>query len=242
MRISLFSALAVLSFGLIASQPAAASSYWTCMSPEFGCGSAGSPSGSSHNYRARERVYAGDTEGRVSNYRAKPRHVAERSERRAAPVRVASINPRSEEPRVTSDATEAPKRVASAEPRNEESSVATDASSSAPRAADAERTAAVRSAQSGMASYYGNESGSQTASGARFNAAGMTAAHRTLPFGTKVRVTNKSNGRSVVVTINDRGPFVRGRIIDLSTGAAGVIGMMGAGVAPVTVEVLASNG
>ncbi len=66
----------------------------------------------------------------------------------------------------------------------------------------------------------------------------MTAAHRTLPFGTQVRVTNKSNGRSVVVTINDRGPFVRGRIIDLSTGAAGVIGMMGAGVAPVTVEVL----
>ena len=93
-----------------------------------------------------------------------------------------------------------------------------------------------------MASYYGNESGSQTASGARFVASAMTAAHRTLPFGTKVRVTNKGNGRSVVVTINDRGPFVRGRIIDLSTGAAGVIGMMGAGVAPVTVEVLASNG
>jgi rare lipoprotein A len=75
-----------------------------------------------------------------------------------------------------------------------------------------------------MASYYGNESGSQTASGARFVASAMTAAHRTLPFGTKVRVTNKANGRSVVVTINDRGPFVRGRIIDQSTGAAGVIG------------------
>ena len=89
-----------------------------------------------------------------------------------------------------------------------------------------------------MASYYGNESGSQTASGARFNPSAMTAAHRTLPFGTKVRVTNKRNGRSVVVTINDRGPFVRGRIIDLSTGAAGVIGMRGAGVAPVSVEVL----
>jgi peptidoglycan lytic transglycosylase len=235
MRISLYSALAVLSFGLIASQPAAASSFWTCMSPEFGCGSAGSPSGSSHNYRAHERVYAGDSEDRASNYRGKPRHVAERAERRKAPVRVASLNPRSEERQVRSDATEAPKRVASIEPRNEESSVATNASSSAP---DAERTAAVRSAQSGMASYYGNESGSQTASGARFNAAGMTAAHRTLPFGTKVRVTNKSNGRSVVVTINDRGPFVRGRIIDLSTGAAGVIGMQGAGVAPVTVEVL----
>lgn len=240
MRISLYSALAVLSFGLIASQPAAASTFWTCMSPEFGCGSAGSPSGSNHNYRSRERVYAGDTEPRA--YRAKPRQVADRAERRAAPVRVASINPRSERRQVKSDATEAPKQVASVEPRNEGSSVATDASVRKPQAPDAERTAAVRSAQSGMASYYGNESGSQTASGARFVASAMTAAHRTLPFGTKVRVTNKANGRSVVVTINDRGPFVRGRIIDLSTGAAGVIGMMGAGVAPVTVEVLASNG
>jgi rare lipoprotein A (peptidoglycan hydrolase) len=241
MRISLYSALAVLSFGLIASQqPAAASTFWTCMSPEFGCGSAGSPSGSSHNYRSRERVYAGDTERQA--YRGKSRQTADRAERRAAPVRVASINPRSEQRQVKSDATEAPKKVASVEPRNEGSSVATDVSVRKPQAPDAERTAAVRSAQSGMASYYGNESGSQTASGARFVASAMTAAHRTLPFGTKVRVTNKANGRSVVVTINDRGPFVRGRIIDLSTGAAGVIGMMGAGVAPVTVEVLASNG
>jgi rare lipoprotein A len=241
MRISLYSALAVLSFGLIASQqPAAASTFWTCMSPEFGCGSAGSPSGSSHNYRSRERVYAGDTERQA--YRGKSRQTADRAERRAAPVRVASINPRSEQRQVKSDATEAPKQVASVEPRNEGSSVATDVSVRKPQAPDAERTAAVRSAQSGMASYYGNESGSQTASGARFVASAMTAAHRTLPFGTKVRVTNKANGRSVVVTINDRGPFVRGRIIDLSTGAAGVIGMMGAGVAPVTVEVLASNG
>jgi rare lipoprotein A len=66
----------------------------------------------------------------------------------------------------------------------------------------------------------------------------MTAAHRSLPFGTKVRVTNKRNGRSVVVTINDRGPFIRGRVIDLSRGAAQVIGMTGAGVAPVSLEVL----
>jgi len=95
-----------------------------------------------------------------------------------------------------------------------------------------------RSAHSGMASYYGSESGSRTASGARFNPGAMTAAHRTLPFGTKVRVTNRRNGRSVVVTINDRGPFIRGRIIDLSSGAAGVIGMRSSGVAPVSVEVL----
>lgn len=96
--------------------------------------------------------------------------------------------------------------------------------------------------QSGMASYYGSESGSKTASGARFNPGAMTAAHRSLPFGTKVRVTNKRNGRSVVVTINDRGPFIRGRIIDLSTGAAGVIGMRSSGVAPVSVEVLGRDG
>ncbi len=90
----------------------------------------------------------------------------------------------------------------------------------------------------GMASYYGSKSGSQSASGARINQSAMTAAHPSLPFGTKVRVTNQSNGRSVVVTINDRGPFVRGRVIDVSSGAAGVIGMKGAGVARVSLEVV----
>jgi rare lipoprotein A len=90
----------------------------------------------------------------------------------------------------------------------------------------------------GMASYYGSESGAQSASGARINPSAMTAAHPSLPFGTKVRVTNQGNGRSVVVTITDRGPFVRGRIIDVSSGAAGVIGMKDAGVARVSLEVV----
>jgi rare lipoprotein A len=89
---------------------------------------------------------------------------------------------------------------------------------------------------SGMASYYGNESGSRTASGQRFNQNAMTAAHRSLPFGTKVRVTH--GGQSVIVTINDRGPFVRGRVLDLSTGAARAIGLTGAGVGRVTAEVI----
>jgi rare lipoprotein A len=89
---------------------------------------------------------------------------------------------------------------------------------------------------SGMASYYGNESGSRTASGQRFNQNALTAAHRSLPFGTKVRVTH--GGRSVVVTINDRGPFVRGRVLDLSTGAARAIGLTGAGVGRITAEVI----
>lgn len=80
-------------------------------------------------------------------------------------------------------------------------------------------------AQSGGASWYG--SGHRTASGERFNPNGMTAAHRTLPFGTRVRVENTRTGRSVVVRINDRGPFVRGRIIDLSRGSARALGMGG---------------
>jgi rare lipoprotein A len=89
---------------------------------------------------------------------------------------------------------------------------------------------------SGMASFYGNESGSKTASGARFNQNAMTAAHRSLPFGTKLKVTH--GGRSVVVTINDRGPFIRGRVLDLSTGAARAVGLTGAGVGRVTAEVV----
>jgi rare lipoprotein A len=77
-----------------------------------------------------------------------------------------------------------------------------------------------------LASYYGQEfAGRRTASGERFNPNAMTAAHRTLRFGTRVRVTNSSNGRSVIVRINDRGPFVKGRAIDLSRAAARAIGM-----------------
>jgi rare lipoprotein A len=77
---------------------------------------------------------------------------------------------------------------------------------------------------SGLASVY---SGGQTASGERMNAGAMTAAHRTLPFGTNVTVVNSGNGRTVVVRINDRGPFVRGRVIDLSPAAARAIGVSG---------------
>jgi peptidoglycan lytic transglycosylase len=81
--------------------------------------------------------------------------------------------------------------------------------------------------QTGVASVYSTESGSKTTSGQKLNPAALTAAHRTLPLGSKVTVTNKSNGRSVVVTINDRGPFVRSRIIDVSPAAAQVLGFSG---------------
>jgi rare lipoprotein A len=88
----------------------------------------------------------------------------------------------------------------------------------------------------GIASFYGNESGRKTASGQRFNENDMTAAHRSLPFGTKLRVTHR--GRSVIVTVNDRGPFVRGRVLDLSKGAARAVGLTSSGVGHVTAEVL----
>ena len=87
-----------------------------------------------------------------------------------------------------------------------------------------------------MASFYGNKSGSKTASGQRFNQNAMTAAHRTLPFGTKLQVTH--GGRSVVVTINDRGPFIQGRVLDLSNGAARAVGLTSRGVGRVVAEVI----
>jgi rare lipoprotein A len=91
----------------------------------------------------------------------------------------------------------------------------------------------------GMASWYGpGFHGRQTANGERFNQNDLTAAHRSLPFGTKVRVTNMNNGRSVVVRINDRGPFVGGRAIDLSAAAARAIGLHNSGVGPVNLEIL----
>lgn len=97
----------------------------------------------------------------------------------------------------------------------------------------------VRIRLSGMASWYGpGFHGNRSASGERYNQNALTAAHRSLPFGTKVRVTNIRNGRSVVVRINDRGPHIRGRIIDLSAAAARIVGVMQSGVAPVRVEVM----
>jgi rare lipoprotein A len=93
--------------------------------------------------------------------------------------------------------------------------------------------------EAGMASYYGNEfHGRKTANGERFDQGKLTAAHRTMPFGTRVKVTNTQNGRSVVVRINDRGPFAKGRIIDLSSSAFKSIASINAGVVPVRVQVI----
>ena len=94
----------------------------------------------------------------------------------------------------------------------------------------------------GWASWYGpGFNGNKSASGERYNQNALTAAHRSLPFGTKVKVTNIRTGLSVVVRINDRGPYIRGRILDLSAAAARLLGLMQTGVAPVRVEVLSNQ-
>lgn len=99
----------------------------------------------------------------------------------------------------------------------------------------------VKYPQEGIASWYGKEyHGRTTASGERYDMMAMTAAHRTLPFGTRVRVTNLENGRQVTVRINDRGPFIRGRIIDLSYAAARRINMIRQGLVRVRVDIISS--
>lgn len=93
-----------------------------------------------------------------------------------------------------------------------------------------------RDATYGLASFYG--SGSRTASGEKFNPRDMTAAHRHLPFGTRVRVTDVKTGKSVMVRINDRGPFIAGRVVDVSPAAAEKLGMVGRGVAQVKLDLV----
>jgi rare lipoprotein A len=93
-----------------------------------------------------------------------------------------------------------------------------------------------KTASHGVASYY--TEGTKTASGEKFNPLEMTAAHPTLPFGTKLRVTNVASGRSVMVRVNDRGPYVQGRVVDVSYSAADALGMVGKGVAKVKLDVV----
>ena len=92
-------------------------------------------------------------------------------------------------------------------------------------------------AETGIASYYSYESGARRADGHRFRPLEVTCAHRRLPFGTVVRVTDRDTGRSIRCPIADRGPFIRGRIIDLSLGAARALGIVGRGIAHVRVSV-----
>ncbi|MGA2289235.1 MAG: septal ring lytic transglycosylase RlpA family protein [Bradyrhizobium sp.] len=99
-----------------------------------------------------------------------------------------------------------------------------------------QHAAGTRLASQGLASFYSE--GTRTSSGEKFDANELTAAHPTLPFGTRLRVTNVSTGRSVTVRVNDRGPFVRGRVVDVSYSAARLLGMVGDGVAKVKLDVV----
>lgn len=134
--------------------------------------------------------------------------------------------------------------AASAQPAT---SAAAPAATPAPAAAPAASTAAAPAAApsgdhqlAGVAAYYNSRlNGRKTASGQRFDNAALTAAHNTLPFGTRVKVTNTKNNRSVVVRINDRGPTTAGRIFDLSRAAAGRLGYVRSGLTEVKAEVVA---
>ena len=105
-----------------------------------------------------------------------------------------------------------------------------------PAVLNAHPAAKAHSSSDGLASFYNEDE--WTASGERFNTRAMTAAHPTLPFGTKLRVTNVTNGRSVVVRINDRGPYVPGRVVDLSESAAESLGMVERGIVKVKLDVV----
>ena len=235
MRTYILSALGALSLGLLTLSPASAENApWTCMSPAFACG--GAPVAKSYRTQefAGERTYRRQASGK-RNRVAKHADGVKRAERADKAVeKQAKVElPERKQTEATAKPEAQVKPQAATEPAKEKTI--------AERKVETETTYRTTSSQTGQASYYGYGAGSQTASGARFNPNAMTAAHRTLPFGTKVRVTNKRNGKTVVVTINDRGPFIRGRIIDLSTAAAGVIGMRSSGVAPVLVERIAVN-
>ncbi len=236
MRTYIFSAVATLTLGLLMVGPASAENApWTCMSPAFACG--GAPVAKS--YRTQE--FAGERKSR-RQASSKRNRVAKKDDgvKRAARADKTADRKQAKVELPERKQVEAPaKPEAQAKPQTQ--GATEPAKDKTVAKVETEKSYRTTSTQTGQASYYGYGAGSQTASGARFNPNAMTAAHRTLPFGTKVRVTNKRNGKTVIVTINDRGPFIRGRIIDLSTAAAGVIGMRSSGVAPVLVERIATN-
>jgi rare lipoprotein A len=233
MRSYIYSAVATLTLGLLTLGPASAENApWTCMSPAFACG--GAPVAKTYRTQefAGERTYrrqASSKRNRVAKHDDGVKRADKTADQKKAKVEL----PERKQVEAPVKPQALAKPQAATEPANDKTV--------AERTVETEKTYRTTSSQTGQASYYGYGAGSQTASGARFNPNAMTAAHRTLPFGTKVRVTNKRNGKTVIVTINDRGPFIRGRIIDLSTAAAGIIGMRSAGVAPVLVERIATN-
>jgi rare lipoprotein A len=169
---------------------------------------------------------------RAANRRGKGNDaVAQGVRQTAKPAAVAAAKPESQPAQSKVEAAKSQKKAAPPEKK-------ADASQAAPKAVAPKQQAARPSSggQHGIASFYWQPQ--RVAAGGWFNPNAMTAAHKTLPFGTRVRVTHQGNGRSVEVVINDRGPYIAGRIIDLSKAAAAVIGMTGQGIARVSVEVI----
>ncbi|CND43316.1 RlpA-like protein precursor [Mycobacterium tuberculosis] len=146
--------------------------------------------------------------------------------------------PNADAPRTSRGGTRAPEPTPTKSPKKQKrpKSDTTAAHLAKPKKKSEKKDRKVLSSGSCQASYYSE--GQMTASGERFDPSELTAAHKTLPMGSKVRVTNKNNGRSVVVRINDRGPYAGGRCLDLSRAAMKKVGGTGAGVIPVRYEVL----
>ncbi|MDH4982065.1 septal ring lytic transglycosylase RlpA family protein [Hyphomicrobium sp. D-2] len=239
MRTFVLSALTVVGFGLTALTPAAAANVpWSCMSPAFACGEATVSKFSgqkAHKRTAKHKKHASRQHSKSNSAKQQAANVAKPERKVAASnetakAKSATVKKPQQQAKTKQHPLSPPnigvKPKADAKPDTTKANTA--------KVDTTKSTHRVVGSQAGMASYYWQPQ--MTASGVRFNPNAMTAAHRSLPFGTKVRVTNKRNGKSVVVTINDRGPFIKGRIIDLSNAAAGVIGMRASGVAPVVVE------
>jgi rare lipoprotein A len=210
----MLAALTLLAVGLIDARPASAA--WTCVGAEYVCGPAPKASAATSSRSA---------------YSNEQRQTRKRSHAKAKAKATTTA--------WWSDETQAQPRRKSRRHGVRTAAYSQDDAAPTRRSRRQARSYSGDSGssyQGGMASYYWQPQ--RVASGGWFNPNAMTAAHKTLPFGTKVRVTNNRNGQSVVVTINDRGPYVAGRVIDLSSAAAGAINMKGAGVVPVSIAVL----
>jgi rare lipoprotein A len=212
MRTFIKSLIAVAVLIVIGQPQAMAASSWSCDGPSYVCGSASKPVTSSKSTEAREPK--AQRAAKIAKSKSKQSVARANIDDDAKPAR-----------------RQRTKQTAARAPNDEDAAPARRQ-----RAARSEPRSSGGTTLTGQASYYWQPQA--LASGGRFNPDAYTAAHKTLPFGTRVRVTNKNNGQTVDVVINDRGPYIGGRIIDLSRAAAGAINMKNSGVVPVSVQVL----
>ncbi len=214
MRILFTPVLALLPLSLSTLSPAMAANNWrqSCTGPEFVCGSASAPAKSVTAMSAAQPSIQ-----KTAKAKSKARNIATADATPSKPKKKLAVKAKS---KPKAEVAKAPVKAKA-------------------NAKVAKSSGGGSSFQSGMASWYGGKfHGRTTANGEKYNMDALTAAHKTLPFGTRVRVTNTRNGDSVDVRINDRGPFIAGRIIDLSRAAASQIGLQASGVASVKVAIL----